>query len=311
MDYTPRQFSRGQGILNIGAIARQSGIEAATLRKWEVRYGFPKPLRTVSGRREYSADTLVQLLSIRRRLESGERTGKILLDFPSRSSIGSAGQVAVSEHAEGISRLLGSDIPGLRQWLLELRKTLTALEFVERIAAPMAREVGCLWADGALPVFAEHLFSEELLSVLLHQSETPVDCLRPPRVLLTAPAGEKHCLGLRMAGAVLAEAGENALYLSSDLPNREIIAAAVHHQVCAVGLTTSLNYPPKLLFSTLQDIRQALPASVQLWVGGAGACRLPRLPDGTSQVASMPVLLELLKTLPATCNTAEREEKAP
>jgi len=310
MDYTRQKNTTRQDILNIGAIARQSGIEATTLRKWELRYGFPQPLRTPSGRREYSADTLVQLLSIRRRLATGERAGKVLSDFSSRSSIEAVGQAAISEHAEGISRLLDSDIPGLRRWLIELRKTLTALEFVERIAAPMAREVGCLWADGALPVFAEHLFSEELLSALLHQSETPVDCLRPPRILLTAPAGEKHCLGLRMAGAVLAEAGENALYLSSDLPNSQIIAAAVHHQVCAVGLTSSLNYPPKLLFSTLQDIRRGLPASIQLWVGGAGACHLPRLPDGTCQVESMPVLLELLKTLPATGNTAGRGEKA-
>jgi MerR family transcriptional regulator, light-induced transcriptional regulator len=294
--------------LNIGAIARQSGIEVATLRKWESRYGFPKPLRTSTGRRTYPVETVEQLLSIRRQMAGGERPGKILREFLAHAGHVDVLEEAVSHaHVEGISRLLGSDVPGLRQWFLERRNEMTAADFVERVAAPMAREVGCLWAGGSLPVFAEHLFSEELLCVLSSWTENSIGRFCPPRILLTAPAGESHSLGLRMVGAVLAAAGEHPLYLPSDLPNSEIVAAAVRYRVSVVGLTASLYYPPKLLFATLKEIRQELPASIQLWVGGAGTARLPKLPENTTQVTEMRALLRLVQELPAPGKTMRGE----
>jgi len=290
--------------LNIGAIARQSGIEVATLRKWESRYGFPKPQRTASGRREYPEETVEQLLNIRREMASGQRTGKVLREFLSRTAQATLSP-AVPEYAEGISRLLSSDTSGLRQWLLERRNALSAADFVERVAAPMAREVGCLWASGALPVFAEHLFSEELLSALSTWTEPQPGKSGFPRVLLTAPAGEKHSMGIRMAGAVLASLGEQPIYLSCDLPNNQIVAAAIHYRVAAVGLTASLSYPPRLLFASFTEIRKALPASIQLWVGGAGAARLPNLPDNTTQVTDMLALLQLAQKLPVLDKTRQ------
>jgi DNA-binding transcriptional MerR regulator len=285
--------------MNIGAIARQSGIEIATLRKWESRYGFPKPQRTETGRREYSVETVEQLLSIRRQIAAGVRVGKIMREFLSCEDQSSE-RTSMPEHVEGISKLLGSDVLGLRQWLLERRNEMTAADFVEQVAAPMAREVGCLWASGALPVFAEHLFSEELLSVLSSRPETQVERFCRPRILLTAPAGEKHNLGLRMAGAVLVSVGEQPLYLPADLPNKEIVAAAAHYGLAVVGLSASVSYPPKLLLATLREIRQELPSSIRLWVGGAGTARLPKLPENTAQVTHMTELLQLVQELPAS-----------
>jgi DNA-binding transcriptional MerR regulator/methylmalonyl-CoA mutase cobalamin-binding subunit len=293
--------------LNIGAIARQSGIEVATLRKWETRYGFPKPQRTESGRREYSAETVEQLLSIRRQMASGKRAGKVLSEFLS-CRLQTAGKVVSPELDEGFSRLLGSDVSGLRQWFRERCNEMTAVEFVEQVAAPMARKIGSLWASGELPVFAEHLFSEELPGALSFWTATSAARSSPPRILLTAPAGERHSLGLRMAGGVLAAAGEHPLYLPADLPNNEIVAAADYYHVSVVGLTASSNYPPKLLFATLKEIRQQLPASIRLWVGGAGSAGLPRLPDGTTQVADMPALLRLVQELPSTGSSMPGEK---
>jgi MerR family transcriptional regulator, light-induced transcriptional regulator len=293
--------------LNIGAIARQCGIEVATLRKWESRYGFPMPQRTSTGRRNYSAETVEQLLSIRRLMAGGARPGNILREFLSGQHR-AAEESAAPDHAEGLALLLASDLSGLRQWFRARRNGMTAADFVERVAAPMAREVGSLWAAGALPVFAEHCFSEELQGVLSSWNATAAGSRRNPRILLTAPAGEGHSLGLRMAGAVLAEAGEYPLFLPNDLPNKEIVAAAGHYCVTVVGLTASLHYPPKLLLATLTEIRQELPASIQLWVGGAGAECLPRLPENMTQVTNMHALLRLTKELPASGSTMQGDK---
>jgi len=283
--------------LNIGAIARQTGIEIATLRKWELRYGFPVAQRTTGGHRVYPLGTVEQLLAVRRELSRGARTGKAIQTVLTGCPLASEPR-ETSELSRGLSALLHTDTLNLRQWLQEQRAALSAVDFVELIAAPLAREVGRLWAQGALPVFAEHLFSEELKRVLLAPHHNDVADQARARILLTAPVGERHILGLYMANAVLAAQGEATLIIASDLPTAEIAAAARHYQVDVVGLTTSTYYPPKLLLACLHDMRQSLPASMQLWVGGAGVARLARLPAHTTQISDMHTLARYTQALP-------------
>ena len=40
-------------LLNIAAISRRTGIAPDTLRKWELRYGVLRPVRTAGGQRRY------------------------------------------------------------------------------------------------------------------------------------------------------------------------------------------------------------------------------------------------------------------
>jgi MerR family transcriptional regulator, light-induced transcriptional regulator len=54
--------------LSIGELARQTGVPAATLRSWEDRYGFPRPLRLEGGHRRYEtgdAALIGQVLRLR------------------------------------------------------------------------------------------------------------------------------------------------------------------------------------------------------------------------------------------------------
>lgn len=293
--------------MNIGAIARQTGIEVATLRKWESRYGFPMPLRSQSGRREYSSETVDKLLAVRRSIACGVRPGKAIHALLSRADLGSA-QHESEACSSGMSLLLRSDIRGFQEWLSVQRQEMTANDFVEHIAAPMAREIGELWARGNLPVFSEHVFSEELQRALrlAHAQDQPIKF--QPRVLFTAPAGEKHTIGLLMAGSVLAAHGEAAIYLTADLPIPEIVAAATHYQVAVVGLTASTSYPSKLLITCLRELRHELPASVQIWAGGAGIARLPKLPENIVQISNMSDLQVRLKTLPGNSDSSTEEQ---
>lgn len=65
-------------MFSIGVVARQTGIEIGTLRKWESRYGFPLPARKDSGQRYYSESDIAALLQIARRITNGERVGNII-----------------------------------------------------------------------------------------------------------------------------------------------------------------------------------------------------------------------------------------
>ena len=51
------------GAVSIGAASRLAGIPVPTIRSWEIRYGFPTPLRTPGGHRRYTAGT-VELLRV-------------------------------------------------------------------------------------------------------------------------------------------------------------------------------------------------------------------------------------------------------
>src|SRR5919112_5470675 len=55
--------------LAIREVAEQTGLAAGTIRMWEQRYGFPRPQRTPSGYRLYSAadvETLRRVLALRK-----------------------------------------------------------------------------------------------------------------------------------------------------------------------------------------------------------------------------------------------------
>lgn len=48
--------SRFGQTLNIAAVERETGLSKDVLRKWELRYGFPAPLRDSQGERAYPAN---------------------------------------------------------------------------------------------------------------------------------------------------------------------------------------------------------------------------------------------------------------
>ena len=59
-------------------VERDTGIGRDTLRVWERRYGFPRPVRNAKGERSYPEDPLRRLQRPRRLLDRGMRPGKLL-----------------------------------------------------------------------------------------------------------------------------------------------------------------------------------------------------------------------------------------
>jgi len=60
-------------MLTIGELARRTGLNVATLRKWEERHGFPVSVRLPSGHRRYGDDTVEKVLRVQRRRDAGVR----------------------------------------------------------------------------------------------------------------------------------------------------------------------------------------------------------------------------------------------
>jgi DNA-binding transcriptional MerR regulator len=63
--------SSSRPVYSIGAVARMLGVETATLRAWEDRYGVIVPARSSGAQRLYTRNEVEQLRSILRHMEDG------------------------------------------------------------------------------------------------------------------------------------------------------------------------------------------------------------------------------------------------
>jgi MerR family transcriptional regulator, light-induced transcriptional regulator len=275
----------GSDLLPITEVERQTGIRQATLRMWEKRYGFPRPLRDQHGVRVYPLAQVERLQAIRRLLAEGFRPGKILSGAmelaelpPARAAqpcVATAEQVYVFELLRAYR--LGELHSHFQQLLLDLGLRRFAIEFL----GPLATAVGEAWSRGELPVRSEHLFAQ-LAASILHAKQAAVRTRRigRPKAILATLTGETHGLGIMMAEAVMAAHGAECIQLGTDVPASEVLAAASETGADIVALSFSAGFPRKSVARFLTQTRHALPLSFALWVGGAGAAGLRQLPPG-------------------------------
>jgi DNA-binding transcriptional MerR regulator len=81
---TPLRSVAPESMHTIGDLAELTGVSPATLRMWEVRYGFPDPARRASGHRRYSDDDVADVREILRMREEGLRLDAAVAQVVSR-----------------------------------------------------------------------------------------------------------------------------------------------------------------------------------------------------------------------------------
>ncbi|MEY4768402.1 MAG: hypothetical protein RL637_1041, partial [Pseudomonadota bacterium] len=154
-------------MFSISFVANETGISAAALRKWEQRYGFPKPQRR-GAIRYYNHQQLSMLIEIKRLLNQGVKISKILAnpeqitDSIFLSSIAEKNRLITT----GLSYLQNSQPDLLTVWLKQQADILGMSAFIDEIVSPLTTLIGKKWAAGQLPIFSEHIYTVKLLAVL-------------------------------------------------------------------------------------------------------------------------------------------------
>lgn len=271
-------MKKDEMLLDIGSVERETGIGKDALRVWERRYGFPVPVRDEHDERLYPQDQVERLRLIKRLLLGGMRPSRVVgLELAELSALLAPAPDSVSQHNQEVLNLFNlikeNHAPALRVTLSRalLRQGLS--DYLSKTIAPLNILVGEAWMRGEIRVFEEHLYSEQITSVLRTAIATMRDANGSPRVLLTTLPGEEHSLGLLMAEATLNMCGASCVMLGVQTPIPEIVAAAQAHLSDIVVLSFSTSVTPALVKSGLQRLRQALPADIKLWAGGAGVAR--------------------------------------
>jgi DNA-binding transcriptional MerR regulator len=284
--------------VSIAAVERDTGLSKDTLRMWERRYRFPSPLRDANGERLYPRSQVDKLRLVKRLMDRGHRPGRImscsLEELSALTSESGAGILSAHELGTVLRLVQTHQIPELRQQLAQMLMKQGLQRFVLDTVAPLNQLIGDAWMRGELAVFEEHLYSEQIQGALrsailnLHQPS------QPPRVLLTSFPNEEHRLGLLMVEALLTVEGATCIGLGNEIPLVEIVQAAFAHRADVVGLSFSGAFQVHAAVAGLKELRNGLPRSVAIWVGGSGMERVRRPVPGITVMRCLEEVLEAL-----------------
>ncbi len=285
--------------LNISAVERDTGLSKDTLRMWERRYGFPEPSRDANGERLYPIDQVHRLQLIKRLMDQGHRPGKIITrSIEELNALGSvrAACAVRRQDLEVFLRLIRAhQLPELRRHLLQTLMRQGLHTFIIETIAPLNHAVGEAWLRGEFAVFEEHLYTEQLQSLLRNAVASIQPQGRAPRVLLTSFPQEPHSLGLLMVEALLTAEGASCVPLGTEMPLEEIARAAQAHKVEVVALSFSAAFNQKHAVQGLHALRTLVPERIALWAGGTGLARVRRPIPGVDLIGDLYSLVERVK----------------
>ena len=302
--YSPQRNSNpaspGPEESSIKVVSELTALPMGTLRAWERRYGFPKPERREgSNRRVYSSAQIERLRVVAQALDRGYRPGDViqmplnelraLLDeTPDPRAAPGGGAIA---DVEALIALLEQD--NAKRIEDELRLAAAALgakRFVVEVAQPLAVAVGQSWADGRIEIRQEHLMTECLTTQLRALLATHQVADGAPTIVLATLPSEPHTLGLQMVALYLALGAARPRLLGASTPPDQVIAAAHAFGAEVVGIALTPAADLVAARRDLQRLARGLPGSVALWLGGAGASALGKLPERIESIATWPAL---------------------
>jgi DNA-binding transcriptional MerR regulator/methylmalonyl-CoA mutase cobalamin-binding subunit len=291
MAAVPLDFNSLPGF-SIGVVERDTGLSKDTLRVWEKRYGFPRPGRDQHGERIYPADQVEKLRAIKRLLDRGHRPSKIighsldaLRDLVDPPAAAPDPRSATLDPLIALVR--GHRVAELRTHMNQTLITQGFARFLTETVAPMNTAIGEAWMRGQLEVFEEHLYTETLQGVLRNAIATIPQRGRAPRILLTTFPNEQHALGILMAEAMFALEGAATISLGTQTPVWDIVLAATSQRADVIALSFSSAYPANQAAAGLDELRESLPAGIELWAGGANPALARRAVPGITLIPEL------------------------
>lgn len=275
----------------IGVVAERTGLSPDLLRVWERRYRAVEPVRARDGQRLYSDADVERLRLLRLATQAGRSIRQVaqlgtakLVQLVHEDEAARQRAVRVDNHTipasveTDVGRALELaktvDASGLESLLRRTAAALGVPVFLDGLVAPLLRRMGEEGHAGRLSAAQEHLASavvQRVLEGLIHFLVPPHDA---PTLLLATLPGDQHKMGALLAATAAAAEGWRVTHLGPVLPAGEIATAAVAARARAVGVSLLRIADRERIVADIQALRDRLPASVPLIVGGAAAADL-------------------------------------
>ena len=282
-------------LVQIGDLARRTGLSVDVLRAWERRYGLLRPRRSDGGFRLYSSrdeDTVRAMLAQIDRGFPPAQAAKLALaqptlpssTVPPRPAAPWADGALTLARADLYAALTGFHGNRAHQLIDELFAGFTIDAVLSEVILPCLADLGDGWKRGAVTIAQEH-FASNLLRGRLASLARGWGHGHGPRAVLACPPGERHDLALLVFGIALNRNGWRVGYLGADTPLEELINTAVDTAADLVVLAAAT---PERFAGLTEDLTR-LASVVPLAVAGAGAAQRMALPVGTRVLTADPV----------------------
>lgn len=282
-------------VFNIKAVVTQTGLNPATIRAWERRYGLPSPNRTTGGHRQYSQRDINTLKWLVARQEEGVSISHAVDLWRSYLDRGEdpllAPTAVLKEPKSGVARIFeGDQIDQLRQaWISacltfdrEAAERVLANAFalfkpetvcIELLQKGLA-EIGDRWYAGEASVQQEHFasaLSVQRLEMLIAASPPPT---RRERIIVATAPGDHHIFSPLLLTFLLRQQGWDVIYLGADVPAEELESTIAHVKPDLIIVSAQLLHTA----ATLKDIAlMAQSHGVSLAFGGLVFNQKPEL----------------------------------
>lgn len=304
---------------SIATVSERTGIGIDTLRAWEKRYGKPVPVRLPSGHRRYTEDHIAWLSRVADAVAVGHRPSRVLncSEAELEALLAGDGEPCVPRKQssawidQALDLVRRFDGEAIRLLLRRRAEGRSVESLATDVLGPLLKTVGDAWKAGDLEIRHEHFLSEileDFVRVYRYQLAPPS---KGPDFVLAALSGERHRLGLHLAGLVLAQGGFRIHLLGPDTPVSQLVAGAKEVQAVGVGVSVSLATGSVSTYRQLLALRQELPDEVRLLAGGQGARRLRRPIPGVTYVPQLEDLSAFLSKELPPIPEADRSEETP
>lgn len=294
-----------KGTFSQAQVELATGFSREVLRKWELRFGFPLPTRDARARRLYSHADVERLQLIKQLLRAEHRPREVV-----PLSLKALGHVlaettpvlacAPCPLATELLEKLNSDSPTALDDYLKDRLSSVGLEAFALHDMPVFNAaVGEAWVSGSLGIYAEHLYTTSVRTIVQEQIARLQPSPGAPRVLLTTPPGEVHGLGILALHATLAAHLAQCIDLGLQTPAQSVVEAVQRWDVAAVCISVAMSFAPNNAKVYVATLRQLLPPHCALWVGGQGARPIAdSIPAGVVVFETIGAAIEAFQALP-------------
>lgn len=263
-----------EDLVSVGKVSSATGISPGTLRMWERRYGVPEPVRLASGHRRYTQAQLRRLVRIAEALRSGHRPGAVvrLSEEELDELLSKESEAATAPELDAwMDAVREFDADRLNAGLRAVRDGSDPVFLLEERISPLLHRIGREWADGKMGVrhehFASHIVEDFLRELRMSILKGDSPWSSGQAVLCTLP-GEQHGLGVEMAAILFARHRIRTWVLGVDTPLDQIVTSAREARADVVGVSVSKANAGVRTDEVLKGLREQLPESTDLLVGG-------------------------------------------
>lgn len=296
----------------VRVVIRRTGLTADLLRAWERRYGAVVPRRSPGGQRLYSDDDIERLQLLQRLTSLGHSIGQVaVLETPELRSLlveeetapGTAAPVDADEELfaevreQALALVESLDDRELEALLRRSARRFGAPAAIERIITPLLHEIGERWHQRDMSPAHEHLASGVVERTLHWMFDGPTQSPDAPRIAFATTQGERHEIGIQVAAAIASAEAWRVIYLGADLPADAVTQAVLRAGARILALSVVSPSAAPAALEQIATLRQALPDSVAMIVGGSGMAGADRqLPAGVTLLDDLAALRAFLRS---------------